>query len=42
MENNGVKDESGNVCYIIGMLKSIRTQLGKGEGDTVHVTVVKR
>ncbi len=40
--NMGVKDEAGNVCYIIGMLKSIRTQLGKGEGDTVHVTVVKR
>ena len=33
--NMGVKNEDGSVCYILGMLKSIRTQLGKGDGDTV-------
>ena len=35
--NMGVKDEDGNVCYIIGLLKSIRNQLGKGDRDSVHV-----
>ncbi|WP_242832186.1 DUF1905 domain-containing protein [Oscillibacter sp. 1-3] len=28
--------------YIIGMLKSIRSALGKGGGDTVHVVVRRR
>lgn len=27
--NMGVKDADGNVCYIIGVLKAIRTKLGK-------------
>lgn len=27
--NMGVKDEYGQICYIIGMLKSIRKQLNK-------------
>lgn len=40
--NMGVKDEQGNICYIIGVLKSIRRRLGKSEGDTVHVTLSKR
>ena len=40
--NMGVKDPDGNVCHIIGMLKSIRSQLGKGAGDTVHMTVEER
>ncbi len=40
--NMGVKDSEGNVNYIIGMLKSIRSQLGKGAGDTVHVVVEER
>ena len=40
--NMGIKDEQGNVCYIIGLLKSIRQQLGKSQGDTVHVVVQKR
>ncbi len=38
----GVKDSEGNVSYIIGLLKSIRSQLGKGAGDTVHVVVEER
>ena len=40
--NMGVKDSEGNVNYIIGMLKSIRSQLGKGAGDTVHVEAEER
>lgn len=40
--NMGVKDEQGNICYIIGILKSIRKKLGKSDGDTVHVVVTKR
>ena len=40
--NMGVKNEDGSVCYILGMLKSIRNQLGKGEGDTVHMVIRER
>ena len=40
--NMGVKNEDGSVCYILGMLKSIRTQLGKGDGDTVHIVILER
>ena len=39
--NMGVKDESGNICYVIGVLKSIRKQLGKTDGDTVEVQIHK-
>ena len=38
----GVKDEDGNVCYLIGLLKAIRLQLGKGDGDSVHVVIRER
>ena len=34
----GVKDENGNVCYLIGLLKAIRKQLG----DSVHVVIRER
>ncbi len=37
--NMGVKDEEGNACYIIGLLKAIRRQLEKGDGDRIHVVV---
>ena len=40
--NMGVKDENGNVCYIIGLLKSIRKQLNKSEGDSVHIVIRER
>ena len=40
--NMGVKDENGQVCYLIGLLKSIRKQLNKGDGDIVHVVVRER
>jgi hypothetical protein len=35
----GVKNPDGTVCYLIGLLKSIRTALNKGDGDTVHVII---
>ena len=40
--NMGLKDEQGNICYVIGVLKSIRKALGKCGGDSVHVIVRKR
>lgn len=40
--NMGIKDEKGDIVYIIGLLKSIRTRLEKGEGDTIHVVVESR
>lgn len=40
--NMGVKDEDGEICYVIGVLKSIRKQLGKKDGDSVHVVIAER
>ncbi|MBQ9613508.1 MAG: DUF1905 domain-containing protein [Lachnospiraceae bacterium] len=40
--NMGVKDENGNVCWVIGVLKAIRKQLNKGDGDSVHVLIRER
>ncbi|MCR4616460.1 MAG: DUF1905 domain-containing protein [Clostridiales bacterium] len=40
--NMGVKDEKGDICYVIGVLKSIREQLGKSDGDTVEVHICER
>ena len=40
--NMGVKDLQGNVCYIIGIPKSIRQKLGKRDGDTVHIVIEER
>lgn len=37
--NMGLKDDHGEVCYLIGVLKSIRQQLGKKDGDTIHVVI---
>ncbi len=37
--NMGVRDEAGEICYIIGVLKSIRQAIGKRPGDTVRVTI---
>lgn len=37
--NMGVKDAQGNICYIIGVLRSIRDTLGKVDGDLLHVVV---
>ena len=40
--NMGVKDDAGEVCYLIGMRKEIRRQLGKGAGDSVHMVVEEK
>jgi len=40
--NMGVKDENGNVCWVIGVLKALRKQLNKGDGDSVHVLIRER
>ena len=37
--NMGVKNPDGSVCYIIGVLKAIRTELKKHDGDTIHVVI---
>ena len=37
--NMGVKDKDGKICYIIGVLKSIRRKLGKQDGDTIQVKI---
>lgn len=40
--NMGVKDSDGEICYLIGLLKSIRKQLNKKDGDTVHVVLTEK
>ena len=40
--NMGVKNVDGSVCYIIGILKSIRATIGKDIGQSIHVTVSER
>ena len=37
--NMGVKNADGSVCYIIGVLKAIRNQLNKHDGDTIRVVI---
>ena len=37
--NMGVKNADGSICYIIGVLKSIRNKLKKHDGDTIHVVI---
>ena len=40
--NMGVRNPDGSVCYIIGVLKSIRNALGKSEGDLIHVRIKEK
>lgn len=40
--NMGAKNADDSVRYIIGILKSIRAQIGKQPGDSVRVTVQER
>ena len=40
--NMGVKDEEGNICYIIGVIKAIRRQLQKQDGDVIHTVITLR
>ncbi len=37
--NMGLKNADGSVCYIIGVLKSIRSRLNIRDGDKVHVVI---
>lgn len=37
--NMGVRDGNGEICYIIGVLKSIRKNLKKTDGDILHVII---
>ena len=37
--NMGLKNADGSICYIIGVLKAIRTKLGKKHGDKIHVVI---
>lgn len=37
--NMGLKNEDGSVCYIIGVLKSVRKMLKKSDGDLLHVVI---
>ncbi|WP_338207550.1 DUF1905 domain-containing protein [Lactiplantibacillus paraxiangfangensis] len=40
--NMGVKTADGQICYVLGILKSIRQTLHKDIGDTVQVIVTPR
>ena len=40
--NMGVKNPDGSVCYIIGVLKAIRSRLNKHDGDTIHVVIEEK
>ena len=40
--NMGVKNADGSICYIIGVRKDIRAQIGKQPGDSVRVTIWER
>lgn len=40
--NMGNKNMHGSVCYMIGIRKHIRSQIGKQPGDTIHVTLWER
>ena len=37
--NMGVRNPDGSICYIIGVLKRIRSALNKADGDTIHVVI---
>ena len=40
--NMGVKNPDGSVCYITGVLKTIRSKLNKHDGDTIHVVIEEK
>lgn len=40
--NMGLKNPDGSVCYMIGVLKAIRTKLRKVDGDMIHVVITDR
>ena len=40
--NMGVKNPDGSVCYIVGVLKAIRSKLNKHDCDTIHVVIEEK
>ena len=40
--NMGIKNEDGSICYILGILKSIRQKINKQAGDTINVKIRER
>ncbi len=40
--NMGVKDEKGEILYVLGVPKAIRKQTGREPGDLVRVTLSDR
>lgn len=40
--NMGIKNTDGSICYIIGLRKDIRKQIGKQPGDYVKVMISER
>ncbi len=37
--NMGVRNPDGSICYVIGVLKSIRKTLNKQDGDRIRVVI---
>lgn len=37
--NMGVRNPDGSICYVIGVLKRIRSALNKADGDMIHVAI---
>jgi len=40
--NMGLKHPDGSVCYLIGVPKAIRRQIGKRDGDVIRVVIEER
>ncbi len=40
--NMGLKNPDGSICYILGILKSIREKINKQAGDIVEVTITEK
>ena len=40
--NMGLKNDDGSICYVIGVLKAIRKEIGKSDGDMIHVVITDR
>ncbi len=38
--NMGIKNTDGTVCYIIGITKAIREQIGKQPGDSIIIEII--
>lgn len=40
--NMGVRDDSGNILYVLGVTKAVRAVIGKSFGDSVDVVITER